>query len=429
MQLVRLRPSATLMLGQALALGVSFIVPMVLARQLTIEDFGTYRLIMMLQVLFTIVGSIGFDGGLFRHVRSESVAPVFQANLSFIWGLACGCIVACFVWFFGAELGALLNAPDITYYSAPLAILILVAMPTAHLEHFCIAIDRPGLSAVVVVLHACGCAVATVTAVLTVGTISAVLYSLIIWFSVRFLAVGSIYVAKISALHIPLNIWWIKGLNRLRSGLPIGGNNLILAIGRFDRFLVSALFGVAGFARYSVGCMEIPLARHWIETSQNLSSVKAVDRSLHMSLQMNLKHWMKDCLRISAILLPVIVLAMIFAPNLLKLVFGQNYANSSDIFRLFLVGVLLSAFDPELFLRATEKASISAFANLIAMGIFAAIAYVFYKTASLSLEGLMGLRVGVEVLNTAAKYVVLLYLPKKKNPPQTSSEGASMVLA
>ena len=90
MQLTRLKPSMVLMLGQTLALGVSFFVPMLLARQLTTEDFGTYRLVMLLQVLLTIVGSVGFDGGLFRHVRSESYAPAFQGSLSLIWGFLRG---------------------------------------------------------------------------------------------------------------------------------------------------------------------------------------------------------------------------------------------------------------------------------------------------------------------------------------------------
>ena len=420
-----------LMLGQALALAVSFFVPMVLARQLSTEDFGTYRLIMMLQVLLTIVGSIGFDGGLFRHVRSENFPASFQGTLSLVWGFACGSVVAALVWLFGPALGDLLSAPDLKIYCGHLAVLILVAMPTAHLEHFCIANDRPGLSASIVSLHALGCAVATIIAILMVGSIGAILSALIIWFAVRLIALSCFYAVKLRSANYPLRIWWERGLHHLRFGLPIGGNNLLLAIGRFDRFLVSALFGVAGFARYSVGCLEIPLARQWIETSQNLASVKAVDRAnaeASATPASNLKLWLKDCTRIWLLLLPVVILALIFAPPLLSLIFGEAYADSAGIFRIFLIGVLLTAFDPELFLRATQKAAISTVTNLVTMAMFASLAFAFHQAEYLSLEGLMALRVGTDGISSAMKYAAYLYLDIKKKPLQTASEGATLIL-
>ena len=427
MQLIRLKPSMKLMLGQTLALGVSFFVPMLLARQLTTEDFGTYRLVMLLQLLLTIVGSVGFDGGLFRHVRSESYAPAFQGSLSLIWGFACGVLVSSLVWLFGPALASLLSAPDLAVYSGHLAILVLFAMPTAHVEHLCIAIDRPGLSASIVSIHALGCAGATVSAMLTVGTLSAIFLALNIWFAARLITVSCVYLLQLRSYHYPLRTWWETAIHHMQLGFPIGGNNLLIAVGRFDRFLVSALFGVAGFARYSVGCLEIPLARQWIETSQNLASVQAVDRSKTMLATANLKLWVKNCARIWIILLPLVVLGEFFATDLLTIIFGAPYSNAANIFRVFLVGLLFSAFDPELFFRATQKASISTVSNLVAMIIFAVSAFGFYRFDYLSLEGLMALRVGIEIINTATKYCIFLWINVKKKPLQTASEGAALI--
>ena len=232
-------------------------------------------------------------------------------------------------------------------------------------------------------------------------------------------------------VNYPLRVWWEKGVHHFRFGLPIGGNNLLLAIGRFDRFLVSALFGVAGFARYSVGCLELPLARQWIETSQNLASVRAVDRTRSNSSTddfSNLKLWLKDCSRIWLYLFPAVALALIFAPELLTVIFGEVYSNSASIFRVFLIGVLCSAFDPELFLRATDRAFISTVTNLVTFALFAFLAFGFYRANLLSLEGLMALRVGTDVLSNASKYVIVLYLGIKKKPLQTKPEGASLIL-
>jgi O-antigen/teichoic acid export membrane protein len=431
MQLRGLRPTMILMLGQALAMGVSFFVPMVLARQLSTEDFGIYRLIMMLQVLLTIIGSVGFDGGLFRHVRSEEFTASFQGTLSLIWGIMCGTVVAGFVVLLAPLLGSLLSAPDLARYSWHLALLILFAMPTAHLEHFCIANNRPGLSAAIVSLHAFGCALATIIAILTVGTVSAILSSLVLWFTFRCFALSVFYIVKIRKVNYPLRVWWEKGVHHFRFGLPIGGNNLLLAIGRFDRFLVSALFGVAGFARYSVGCLELPLARQWIETSQNLASVRAVDRARSNSNTndySNLKLWLKDCSYIWLYLFPAVAIALIFAPELLTVIFGEVYSNSASIFRVFLIGVLCSAFDPELFLRATDRAFVSTVTNLFALALFAALAFGFYRANYLSLEGLMALRVATDALSSASKYVSILYLGNKKKPLQLKPEGASLIL-
>ncbi len=400
-------PSTVLVAGQAVALGIGLAVPMLLSRRLTVEEFGAYRLLMLLQLMLSILGSMGFDGGLFRHVRTEGFKPAFQGALSAVWGLAAGATLAATLYLTTPLWSAGLGAPELAPYAGYLCLLVILAMPTAHVEHLLLATDRVRASALVVALQALGCAVAVVVGTWVMDSLAAIFAGLVFWYSLRLVVVAGIYWRLLGKDPIPLRQWWAQFRHHLHFGLPIGGNNFLIALGRMDRFLVSGLFGVAGFARYSVGCLEVPMARQWIETTQNLAAVRAVDLQRDVGFDEARRYWLRACGKVALYLLPIVALCVLMAESLLTLAFGGNYADSAPIFQIFVIGILVAAFDPELFLRATKFAHLSLWMNLVTIGGFVAAVALLAMTEQLTLTGLVALRVGTEALAALGKYALL----------------------
>jgi O-antigen/teichoic acid export membrane protein len=146
----------------------------------------------------------------------------------------------------------------------------------------------------------------------------------------------------------------------LRYGIPLALTGVVGQLAfQFDRLVVSHEFSPALFAVYVVGAVELPLAA---VVQQSVSSVLVpalARRHAAGDLAGLARLWSRAIQRTSLVLFPVFVFCMLTAGDLVRLLFGGAYSESTDVFRIYLCLVPLRVATYGLITQAIGRTSIN----------------------------------------------------------------------
>lgn len=351
----RFEKALFLSLGQIIGLSFAVLSPMLLSRWLTVEDFGTYRQLLLLIWFASMTLHLGMDFGLFYFIkRGGGQASMFSLNASLV-GAISAFVFGSGLVIFSEGVGAALNNPELSPLLPYLAVAIFFIVPSQHLENLLVVMDKPKW----VVAHAAFNAFAQ--AMITIG---------LLWSTqdLRYVVAGiAVYYAVKSATLITLNVrrvdwqsfavvqWWADLKTQLAHCLPLGLSGMLAMILQMDRFLIATMFPVRQFTKYAVGCFELPIIPGLINNIHDLMSIDMVRKAEagdHAGVR---GVWKESVQKIALLIVPVFLVTVIFAEEIITFIFSMKYIESAVYFRVFMISVLLYAFDPELVLRAYGK--------------------------------------------------------------------------
>jgi O-antigen/teichoic acid export membrane protein len=131
----------------------------------------------------------------------------------------------------------------------------------------------------------------------------------------------------------------LRGMRVLLAyGLPLALTGLVGRLAwQFDRLVVSRDFSAAVFAVYAIGAVELPITSI-IQQSVNAVLVPALsERYAAGDVQGMAALWRRAIRRSSLILLPTFVFFMLTAEEFIRLLFGSAFADSTSVFRIYLL--------------------------------------------------------------------------------------------
>jgi O-antigen/teichoic acid export membrane protein len=403
-------PAMVIVVGRSAGLVAAFCIPLVLARVFDQTEFGTYKQLFLIYGTLFGLAQFGMAESLYYFVPRQPQAAGRQiANAMASLALAG---VACLgLLFFGRHLIARWMAnPQLADYLLPLGVMLAMMLTAAVYE--IVLISR---KAHVAAARAYG--VSDLFRAMFLVVPAAMLWGL------RGVMIGAATFAALRLAVVTFALW-----RQFRSGMAIDAPQwrlqlayavpFSIAVGievlqiNWHQYVVASRFDAATFAIYAVGCLQIPLV-DLVVTSTN--SVMMVDMAEGVSAHDDraaVTLWHDTIGRLALLIIPLAVVLIVMAHDIIGVLYPPAYAASVPIFMLWSLTIVASILVVDSVLRVYAQTRFLLVLNTIHFIVVAALAGPF-----LTMFGLRG-AVLISLLATAiVKSVAVVRIAQLMNVP------------
>jgi O-antigen/teichoic acid export membrane protein len=389
--------------GRAVGFAVAFAIPIVLARHLTQEEFGTYK------YLFLLWGTLGFlqlgmaESLYYFLPRSPDQAGPSVANAVVTLAVA-GMTAAVVLAVMPGTLAGWLGNPHVATYLPLLGAFLALTLVTAPFEIVMVARKRYGIAAVTYAASdALRALLLVVLAVLT-RDVRPLLVGALVFGAVRVVVMLAYLGREFRGSLRPSRIMWRA---QWAYAIPFTAAVVLEVLQlNLHQYVVAARADAATFAIYSVGCMQVPLVDLIAMSAANVMMVRMGDSSREGTSVLPLWHLAVE--RLALVLLPLVVALVITARELIATLYTSAYLPSAPIFAVSAVLIALSAFPVDGVLRVYAETRFLILMNVIRLAItVAAIGWAFRE---FGLGGAIATTVVAQVVAKAAAVARISYL-------------------
>ena len=348
----RIRETAVwLAAAQLIQTVATLLVPIVLVRQVSVQEYGLYRQIDLIASLIVPLLLVGLDTSTTYFVprtRGNKAAEISTpmvavTTTSFLFLLLSVGFPSIFEKLFG--------------WSEPPLLLLAVTLATAAVAQSelatraLLALDEGKTAALAPLFATLPRSLTLVAVALIWGSLAAVLWTIIV-FAVIEIALYFVLVARKGGLTGKLDFSVLR--RHLGYGGKLGLIGFVKSWGlRVDRYLVSTVLGPASFAVYSVGKTRIPFARILPSAISNASAPRFSSLEAEGRYEDMAALWRK---RGEALLPLQFLLAMMLCVTAqwsIPLVFTDTYADAIPVFRVYAFTLVVQSLGGvDLILRA-----------------------------------------------------------------------------
>ncbi len=318
-----------------------------LARLLAKRDVAIIALLLVVYQTARYLASFGLPESVYyfteRITKGARRAFVMQtAGLLGAMGLVAGLLIVgvsfAIPWILSGWEPAARNT--VAQLLPVLALAVVLELPTTLAPHVLLANDRARQSAAFSVLNGVGSFLATVTPLLFGYDIPTIAWCLVVFSAVR-LPLTAIWLASIlpsGGERLPPDL--VR--KQLKFAGPLALNSVALRLKKYvDRIVVAVMLTATALADYHVGAQEIPFL------PVIAFGVGAVFISRYVSFQLkgNLaavrELWVAGIRGVSLIVIPVTIVALVLAEDVVVLLFGQQYLAAVLPFQIYTCILLL----------------------------------------------------------------------------------------
>jgi len=313
-------------------------------------DFAIIGYLLMIHEVARNLATLGFPESIFYFFErvSGSAKRGFTAQTTSIL-LGTGFIAGAFVLLVSYFAPQLLtewdpaNAEQVQDLLPWIGLLALLEIPTWPVTNVLLALDKQRDSAWYEMLTSLLSFVCLVLPLALGYSLEIAVYGLVVYGVIRF--VGSfvwLHLAlpegKLSDTDIPLK-------KQLNFALPLGFSSLTNKLNRYvDKFVVSILLPAAAYAEYTIGAQEVPIIRVIPFAVGSVLISRYVSLQLESKKEELLELWYKGIEKVSLLVVPLTILSIIIAPDLISLIAeseGTDYSNAVLPFQIYNLIVLV----------------------------------------------------------------------------------------
>jgi O-antigen/teichoic acid export membrane protein len=346
-------PSLTVQAGWLLAartigFALTFVVPLLIVRVLSQNDFGLYKQVFLLIGTATPLISLGFHMNVFYFLpRQPEKGGKIVMNILFV-NFVCGLAAFFVLWLFPGILGRLFDSTGLVPYGALIGALLLAWISGFFLELVATANQDVAYSSAFIVLSQFTKAILMATAALAFKTLAAVLYAALAQ-SLFQNVVLLWYLQKRFSGFWRLPDWALMR-EQIHYAVPLGVASLAVMLQNdLHMYFVANRFSPAEYAIYAVGCLQLPLIGLLRDSVNSvvlprvtfLQQQPGGGRQIAMLLASAMR-------KLSAVYWPIIGYLLVAGYEFLILLFTPRYAASWPVFvvNLFLIPVTMLMTDP-----------------------------------------------------------------------------------
>lgn len=336
-----------LVAGRLVSAALTFSLPLVLARLLSPEAFGTYKQFFLIASTLLLTGQLGLTQSIYYFVPRggrERGAYVAQTVLS-LSGL--GVLFGMALFWSAPLLGRWVGDGQLATLRAPLALFGGLMLAASPLEGTLLSEGRIGKAALVYVLSDGLRALALVLGARYGGPAG------LFWAAAGMSAAR--YVAYLSLLAVRLLPYappsWRLFRAQLAYALPFAGASYLYVGQRyFSQYAVSARFDAATFALFAVASFHMPVVDIVFSPLADVMMVE-LGREAHHS-ERRWEAWNGTVQKLATLLFPAACCAWLFGATLLPLLFTHKYDASVPLFMLVTIEIPFWVFPLDALLRA-----------------------------------------------------------------------------
>ena len=410
-----------LIVAKTLAFVSSFMLPVILVRQMTVPEFGLYKQAFLITGSVITIFPLGFAMSAFYFLPREGARKgAVVLNILVVY-LIIGTLSCLLFTLAPGLLLEIFNSAEIASYGSLIGLAMLFLLASSFLEYVVMANDDVRLAAAVVVGVQLSRVILFVGAAALFGSLRALLYAAVFHGAVQMCMALWYLSAKFPGFW---RHWrWDLMRAQLAYAIPLGAAGL-LAVAQEDlhNYVVSHRFSTAAYAIYAVGCMQIPMLLVFRDSvgTVMIGRVSALRQEGQIREIVELTARMLR--KLALILFPLYFGLLVTGHDLITFLFTTRYLASWPIFLVNLTLIpslfLATAYDPILraypehfgfLLKARIVLVVALFGGLVwATGRFGPIgAIATVVTVSLTDRLVVGMKV-IRILDvTAADWVLL----------------------
>lgn len=327
---------------------LSVAIPLVLARGLSLTDYGTYKQIFLLFGTIYYVLPFGMTQGLYFFLpRTKEQRPYLAQVLGYTWVV--GALAGCAIFLFGGDVARLFSNPELAHYRLELAIYVACLLGSGPLEATFTSNGRTRISGICFVVSDIARALALTVPVLCGYGLTGAMVAAAGFAVCRWVITGIVLLPRSKG---PWFSWPILK-SQLVYALPFG---LAMAIATpqqwLHQYVVSSMVSPGLFAIYAVGCFQLPVIRLLYAPTSEVLMVRLGELEAGSRIDECLAAFHEAVEKLALIFLPSAAFLFAVAPAFIGAFFGTKYLAAVPIFRVSLVGVVLSTLPVDGVLRA-----------------------------------------------------------------------------
>ena len=361
------KPTFLLMSGRMVAFAATFFVPVVLARVLTLAEFGTYKQLFLLYATLYYIAQFGIAESLFYFLPLASrQAGRYLAN-ALLCLIATG--VLCFVVLYGAReaLSSWLNNPALARYVAWIGAFLVLMLVSSVLEIAMIARRRYLLASATYGVSDVLRGAFLLLPALAFGSIDVLLIGAVSFAALR-LAATVAYIVRTFGAGLRPRVGAM--IEQLRYTLPFGFATVMETCqANLHLYAVSYYVDAATFAIYAVGCLQIPFVDLVATSAGNVMMVRMAENRRDGRGYDNLAIWHETSRHLALVLVPLVGLVLVSAHTLIVVLFTEQYAPAVPIFMIWSLAILPAAFMTDAALRVYAQTGFLLVLNAIRLGL------------------------------------------------------------
>lgn len=352
---------------------ITMAIPLVLVRVLDQSTFGMYKELFLVGATAVTILKVGVPASLYYFVpRQDDSGQQFLVQ-SFVLLLvlgagAAGALIALeplLTSFFDAPLGP---------YVGWLGLYTALALPASLLTVAPNVDRRARLAALVVAASDAGRGAVIVGAAAWTGSLTGVLVASCLVMGLQVVGVTGYLTWRGRVTDWSLDAGLLA--KQMKYALPFAAAIIVgLARDRLHSYVVAASFGTTQFAIYSVATIRLPFIG---KLQQTVGEVSILDNSEHFAegrLEEMRSVWHRATYSLALVLLPLFVLAEVFAGDAIRVFFGGDYASAAPIFRVYVVKIPILILLSSAMLRATADMTVMLGADALSLGVTVAVLF------------------------------------------------------
>jgi O-antigen/teichoic acid export membrane protein len=320
-----------LVAGRLVSAALTFALPLMLARLLTPDEFGTYKQFFLIASTLQMTGQLGLTQSLLYFMPRGGKERGAYISQTFLSLAALGAVFGGAMWLGAPLVGRWLGDGTLASLRTPLAVYGGLMLCAASLESAIMSEGRIGKTAVAYVLTDGVRAFALVLGA-KYGGPAGLFWAAAATSALRVGGLFAIVLARIVPFARPR-----AGLFKaqLAYALPFAGACYLYVAQRyFSQYAVSASFDAATFALFAVASFHMPMV-DIVFTPLSDVMIVHIGKAQHGGQpRAAWAAWNDAVQRLSAILFPAAVCAWLFGPTLLPLLFTHKYDASVPLFML-----------------------------------------------------------------------------------------------
>ena len=343
------KPAFMLMSGRALGFVVAFAIPIMLVRMFDQTDFGTYKQLFLIYTTLYPIAQMGLAESLYYFLPgAHREAGSYVANAMTGLMLA-GALCLAGLWVLKPEIGHWLNNAALASYLPLLGLYLLFMLGAAVLEIGMTARKRHLQTFAAYALSDLARAAFSIAPVLLFGGLAALLLGSVVFAALRF-GVTLWYLRAEFTDGVKLDLTLYR--RQLAYALPYALAILIYSAQQnLHMYAVSYRYDAAVFAVYAVGCLQVPLVDFMMTSTSSVMMVRMREQLRTGDHGAVLELWNDTTRKLALVFIPLVGVLLVCADKLIDLLFTARYADSTPLFRVWSLTILLTALMTDSILR------------------------------------------------------------------------------
>jgi O-antigen/teichoic acid export membrane protein len=369
-----------LVAGRSVGFVVAFAIPLVLARTLSQDEFGSYRELFLIFSTLYGLAQVGMAESLYYFIPRNPAAAARSIGNALVALSAAGLACVALISMAPGAIGQWLHNEGLEAYLPLLATFLALMLVSSTLEIILICFKRYRVAAAVYAGSDIVKAVLIVVPALLFRSLTALMIGAVGFAALRCVALSGELLRRFGGrLRIDQALLTVQLAYATPFAVAVAVEIVQMNL---HQYVVATWFDRATFAVYSVGCLQIPLVELLSTSAANVMMVKMSEDAAQGRSVLGL--WHRTVERLAWVFFPLFAMIAMTSHALIVTLFSSRYAAAVPVFVVSSAAIVLSTLPVDAVLRVYARTRTLLTLTILRLAFTAATIAWFISTFSLA---------------------------------------------